>query len=49
MAVTTANYQITWEKLPDDCVLPDDPVDNIDRPILAATCDNLSARNALVR
>jgi Uma2 family endonuclease len=27
---------ITWEKLPDDFVLPDDPVDNINQPALAA-------------
>jgi hypothetical protein len=37
MAVTTANYEIAWEKLPDDFALPDDPVDNINQPILAAT------------
>ncbi len=29
-------YQVTWEKLPDDFVLPDDPVDNINQPALAA-------------
>jgi Putative restriction endonuclease len=27
---------ITWEKLPDDFILPDDPVDNINQPALAA-------------
>ena len=37
MAVITANHQITWEKLPDDFILPDDPVDNINQPILAAS------------
>jgi len=26
---------ITWEKLPDDFKLPDDPVDNLDQPLLA--------------
>ncbi|NES83191.1 MAG: Uma2 family endonuclease [Moorea sp. SIO2B7] len=36
MALTTATYEITWEKLPDDFVLPDDPVDNINQPTLAA-------------
>ncbi len=36
MAVRTADYEITWEKLPDDFVLPDDPVDNINQPALAA-------------
>ncbi|MEA5498588.1 MAG: Uma2 family endonuclease [Limnoraphis robusta] len=36
MAVTTANLEITWELLPDDFKLPDDPVDNINQPSLAA-------------
>lgn len=36
MPTTTASYKITWEKLPDDFPLPDDPVDNIDQPTLAA-------------
>ena len=27
---------ISWEKLPDDFLLPDDPVDNIHQPTLAA-------------
>jgi hypothetical protein len=35
-AIVTQNYQITWEKLPDDYKLPDDPVDNINQPLLAA-------------
>ena len=36
MAVSTAT-QVTWEKLPDDFVLPDEPVDNINQPALAAS------------
>jgi Putative restriction endonuclease len=36
MLATTPNLTITWEKLPDDFVLPDDPVDNINQPPLAA-------------
>lgn len=36
MVVSTDRYKITWEKLPDDYVLPDDPVDNINQPHLAA-------------
>jgi len=36
MAIATASYKITWEKLPDDFPLPDEPVDNIDQPSLAA-------------
>lgn len=36
MLTTTDRYKITWEKLPDDFPLPDDPVDNIAQPALAA-------------
>ncbi len=36
MIATTIPYQVTWEKLPDDFILPDDPVDNINQPMLAA-------------
>lgn len=36
MAVSTATRRIIWEKLPDDFVLPDQPVDNINQPALAA-------------
>jgi hypothetical protein len=32
-AIITPNYQITWEKLPDDYKLPDDPGDNIENAI----------------
>ncbi|MCC5637903.1 Uma2 family endonuclease [Nostoc sp. CHAB 5844] len=35
-ATITQNYQITWEKLPDDYILPDEPVDNINQPAIAA-------------
>ena len=35
MAQSTA-YVVTWEKLPDDYPLPDDPVDNRTQPALAA-------------
>ncbi|RMG14930.1 MAG: Uma2 family endonuclease [Cyanobacteria bacterium J055] len=35
MIAITTNTKITWEKLPDDFVLPDDPVDNITQPLLA--------------
>ncbi|HAG80243.1 MAG TPA: hypothetical protein DCL61_03505, partial [Cyanobacteria bacterium UBA12227] len=40
MVVSIASYEITWEKLPDDFVLPDDPVDNINQPPLAAALTN---------
>jgi Uma2 family endonuclease len=36
MLASTATYEITWEKLPDDFVLDDEPVDNINQPLLAA-------------
>ncbi|MFB2972194.1 Uma2 family endonuclease [Aerosakkonema sp. BLCC-F183] len=36
MLIRTAPYQITWEKLPDDFGLDDEPVDNINQPPLAA-------------
>ena len=36
MLARTTRYQITWEKLPDDFVLDDEPVDNINQPSLAA-------------
>ncbi|MDJ1172854.1 Uma2 family endonuclease [Roseofilum capinflatum] len=34
--LVTSSYAITWEKLPEDFKLPDDPVDNIYQPALAA-------------
>lgn len=36
MLASSANYEITWEKLPDEFVLDDEPVDNINQPSLAA-------------
>jgi Uma2 family endonuclease len=36
MLASTTSYEITWEKLPDDFVLDDEPVDNINQPPLAA-------------
>ncbi len=39
---------VTWTKLPDDFVLPDDPVENIQQPALAAALtDALSAGDSL--
>ncbi|MGL5034127.1 MAG: Uma2 family endonuclease [Microcystaceae cyanobacterium] len=29
-------YTVSWDKLPDDFILPDDPVDNLNQPLLAA-------------
>lgn len=36
MLASTTQYHITWEKLPDDFVLDNEPVDNINQPSLAA-------------
>ena len=36
MTATTADLKITWEKLPDDFVLDEEPVEHIDQPLLAA-------------
>jgi Uma2 family endonuclease len=36
MLAHSSGYEITWEKLPDDFVLDDEPVDNINQPPLAA-------------
>lgn len=36
MIASTANYVVTWEKLPDDFLLTDEPVDNINQPSLAS-------------
>lgn len=36
MVAAAPQIAIAWEKLPDDVVLPDDPVDNINQPALAA-------------
>jgi hypothetical protein len=36
MLTLKPHHQITWEKLPDDFVLDDEPVDNINQPLLAA-------------
>lgn len=36
MLASGVTYAITWEKLPDDFVLDDEPVDNINQPLLAA-------------
>jgi len=36
MLASSTAYQVKWEKLPDDYVLDDEPVDNINQPSLAA-------------
>ncbi|MEM6839829.1 MAG: Uma2 family endonuclease [Cyanobacteria bacterium P01_C01_bin.120] len=36
MVASPYKLDIRWEKLPDDFILPDDPVDNIAQPALAA-------------
>lgn len=36
MVVTASTQKITWEILPEDFVLEDEPVDNVNQPSLAA-------------
>ena len=36
MLTTSTTHEISWDKLPDDFVLDDEPVDNINQPLLAA-------------
>jgi Uma2 family endonuclease len=36
VTASTADLKITWEKLPDDFILDEEPVENIDQPLLAA-------------
>jgi len=36
MTVSTADLKITWQKLPADFILDEEPVENIDQPLLAA-------------
>ncbi|WP_159789237.1 Uma2 family endonuclease [Sodalinema gerasimenkoae] len=36
MLATSRSYNVTWDLLPDDAVLPDEPVDKINQPALAA-------------
>ena len=43
-----APTKVSWEKLPDDYILPDDPVDNITQPALAeALSDSLDVADYL--
>ncbi|MBW4569308.1 MAG: Uma2 family endonuclease [Tolypothrix carrinoi HA7290-LM1] len=36
MIASTDKFQVTWEKLPDDFLLPNHPIDDINQPLLAA-------------
>lgn len=49
MPITATNYKITWQKLPDDFPLPDEPVDNIDQPLLAAALSESLEQAGLLR
>ncbi|WP_013322981.1 Uma2 family endonuclease [Gloeothece verrucosa] len=40
--------RIIWEKLPDDYILPDDPVDNISQPLLASALTEALELSGLV-
>jgi Uma2 family endonuclease len=48
MVAISTNLEIRWEKLPDDFILPDNPVDNITQPLLAtALTDSLQVAGIL--
>ncbi len=49
MPIATVSYTITWEKLPDDFPLPDEPLDNIDQPLLAAALSEILEQTGLLR
>ena len=40
MLTKTPELVVTWVALPDDFVLPDDPVDNLQQPNLAAALND---------
>ena len=42
------SLQIRWEKLPDDFILPDDPVENIQQPYLAAALTDALGEAGLI-
>jgi hypothetical protein len=45
---THPDLSVTWEALPDDFILSDDPVENIQQPYLAAALtDALGAANRI--
>ncbi len=45
----TPTLNITWEKLPDDYILPDDPVENIQQPFLAAALTDALGEAGLIQ
>lgn len=48
MAAAIATYEVTWDKLPDDFILEDEPVDNIAQPLIAAALtESLEVANRL--
>ncbi|MCU0524438.1 MAG: Uma2 family endonuclease [Elainella sp. Prado103] len=48
MTISPVSFKVRWEKLPDDFVLDDDPVDNINQPsIAAALTESLELANKL--
>ncbi|NJO80657.1 MAG: hypothetical protein HC827_20565 [Cyanobacteria bacterium RM1_2_2] len=46
---TASQPVVTWEKLPADYVLPDDPVENIQQPILAAALTDALGEAGLIQ
>ncbi len=43
-----ARLDITWEPLPDDYILPDDPVENLIQPFLAAFLNEILSLHGLL-
>ncbi|MGB8691821.1 MAG: Uma2 family endonuclease [Microcoleus sp.] len=49
MTVSTTDLKITWEKLPEDFILDEEPVENIDHPLVAAALrENLEIAGLIV-
>jgi Uma2 family endonuclease len=49
LQVPPRTLEITWEKLPDDYDLPDDPVENIQQPLLAAALTDALGAAGLIQ
>lgn len=49
LQTTPSALEITWEKLPADYILPDDPVENIQQPFLVAALTDALDAAGLVR
>ena len=48
VAAPQSSWVVTWEKLPDDFILDDEPVDNINQPAIAAALTESLESNGLL-